>query len=96
MIKFEIQSTGARVATIHESEDQIVEVLQRGDGRLDLIVHNRRGDTDRWDDLSAVLKPEEFADLGRAADYAVCVEKDCPDFGKPCERMCGCHYSWRL
>lgn len=61
------QHYGALVATIVETPDTVVEVCQRAGGSFDLIIHNRRGESDHWDDLSAALKPEHFEALGSIA-----------------------------
>jgi hypothetical protein len=62
------QAHGAIVATILETDDSIVEVQERNDGVYGLIVHHRREDRDRWDDLTAYLKPEHFDLLGSVAE----------------------------
>ena len=67
-IKFEKQTYGAVVATILETDDSIVEVQERNDGTYGLIIHTRRNDSDRWDDLTAYLKPEHFDALGSVAN----------------------------
>lgn len=64
---FKKEQYGATVATILETEDSIVEVQERNDGQYGLIVHSRRCDNDRWDDISAYLKPEHFDMLGAIA-----------------------------
>jgi hypothetical protein len=70
--KFQIQQLGgADVATILDNESEVLEIVRRSDGTFELIVHNRRGETDRWDDLSVVLKPQHFAVLGSIAEMAV-------------------------
>jgi hypothetical protein len=61
------QLTGAMVATILDNENEVLEVLKRSDGKYDLIVHNRRGETDQWDDFTVTLKPAHFAVLGTIA-----------------------------
>lgn len=91
MITFKKERYGADVATIHEGDDQIVEVLRRKDGRFDLIVHSRRHDTDRWDDLTATLKPADLLALGEVADAYLCIEPECPSHGQPPSRSCKCH-----
>jgi hypothetical protein len=60
---------GAMVATIHETPDGMVEVVARKDGRYGLVVHARRGESDRWDDLSAYLTADEFDALGSVAGH---------------------------
>lgn len=65
--KFVKEKYGATVATILETDDSIVEVQERNDGVYGLIVHHRRLDSDRWDDLTAYLKPEHFELLGSIA-----------------------------
>ena len=64
---FKLESSGAEVATILDNENAVLEVMKRSDGTYELTVHNRRGETDRWDDLSVVLKPRHFAVLGSIA-----------------------------
>jgi len=64
---FKEQSTGARVATILDNENEALEVMRCADGKYDLIIHNRRGETDRWEDLTVTLKPAHFAALGTIA-----------------------------
>jgi len=65
--KFEKQETGAVVATILETDDSIVEVQERHGSVYGLIVYTRRGDGDKWDDLTAYLRPEHFDALGSVA-----------------------------
>lgn len=65
--KFKRDSAGADVATIHEADGEVVEVLRCSDGKFELTIHNRRGESDRWDDLSATLKPAHFEALGSIA-----------------------------
>ena len=77
--KFEKQHYGAVVATILETDDSIVEVQERNDGVYGLIIHTRRHDSDRWDDLTAYLKPEHFEALGSVARRMR--EKDGQDYG---------------
>ena len=48
--------------------NSIVEVQERNDGTYGLIIHTRRNDSDRWDDLTAYLKPEHFDALGSVAN----------------------------
>lgn len=92
MIEFRKQRYGAEVATLLEDDEQAVEVLRRADGDFELTVHIRRGkNPDAWDDLTAVLKPEHFIDLGKIADMTLCREQDCPSFGQPPGRSCKCH-----
>jgi hypothetical protein len=67
MIEFKKEIYGAEVATIVENEDEILEVLRRSDGKFDLTVHCRRPKTGRWDDLTVVLEPRHFKDLGDIA-----------------------------
>lgn len=64
--KFATQTYGAVVATIFEGNDVLVEVHKRQHS-AELIIHNRRGETDRWDDCTADLKPEYFEMLGSVA-----------------------------
>ena len=68
--KFERQRFGAMVATIKETADGALEVLARNDGRFVLTVHNRTGETDRWEDMSITLEPKHFEMLGSIADAA--------------------------
>jgi hypothetical protein len=92
MFEFKREKYGADVATILETEDQIVEVLRHPYGTFQLIVHNRRRDNpDLWDDLSATLTPQHFIELGKVADHAICHERECPYFGKSPSRSCKCH-----
>ena len=65
MVEFQKQQYGAEVATILDNENETVEVMRRSDGTFELIIHNRRGETDTWDDLTAILKAEHFVELGR-------------------------------
>lgn len=66
--KFVQQHYGAVVATIMETEDTLVEVCQRHGGDFDLTIHSRRGgESDRFDYLTASLKPEHFEALGSVA-----------------------------
>jgi hypothetical protein len=62
--QFEKQAGGATVATIRETDDGLLEVQDMGDGTFNLIVHSRRGETDRFDDLSIRLEPKHFTMLG--------------------------------
>lgn len=62
--KFEKQRFGAMVAQIHETEFEAIEVQARNDGKFILTVHNRRGDTNLWDDMSVTLEPKHFEMLG--------------------------------
>lgn len=91
MIEFKIQKFGADVATIHVGEDQIVEVGRLPNGLFDLTVYQRRPGTDTWDDLTAVLKPEDFMKLGEVPDHYLCTEENCPSFKQRAPRSCGCH-----
>ena len=54
MIEFKKERFGAEVATIHESSDQIVEVVRRQDGLFDLTIHNRVWDV-QWEDIDAIF-----------------------------------------
>lgn len=65
--KFEKQRFGATVAQIHETAFEAIEVQARNDGKFVLTVHNRRGDTNLWDDLSVTLEPKHFEMLGSIA-----------------------------
>lgn len=91
MVKFNKQTYGADVATILDNEDEIVEVLRREDGNFELTVHNRRGGTEGWTDLSAILTPEHFIELGKIADQTLCREQDCPSFDRSPGQSCKCH-----
>lgn len=91
MINFKKQHYGAEVATILNNEQEVVEVVRRTDGDFELTVHNREGESDRWHDLSAVLKPAHFVALGQIAELALCSERDCPSFGQLRGRSCLCH-----
>ena len=82
---------GTDVATVTESADQIVEVLRRKDGLFDLTIHRGNEETGRWDDMTAVLKPDDFIRLGTVADHTLCQEPECPSFEKPPSRGCKCH-----
>lgn len=65
---FRREAFGAMVATILETADVIVEVLV-GEGKTyALIVHNRVGETDRFEDMTANLTAEQFRMLGSVAD----------------------------
>lgn len=91
MAEFKRQKYGSDVATILETDEQVLEILRRRDGIFDLIVHNRILDTDRWEDLTVNLKPEHFIELGNIADMTLCFHPDCPSFKKPPSRSCKCH-----
>lgn len=93
MIEFKKERYGADVATIHESAEQIVEVVRRDDGLFSLIIHNRVSG-DRWEDLTATLSAAEFIKLGEVADAYQCVEAGCPSFGRLASRGCRCHPSY--
>ena len=73
--KFERQRFGAMVATIVETAHVTLEVLARNDGRFVLTVHNRTGETDRWEDLSVTLEPRHFEMLGSIARQQPLSEK---------------------
>ena len=66
---FRIETTGARVATISETDDEVVEVQDCGDCGYRLIVHNRRPHSDVWDDLSATLTLQHLRMLGDIASH---------------------------
>lgn len=65
--EFKQQAFGADVATILETEDTLVEVVKLPRGQHQLVIHNRRGETDQWDDLSATMAPHHLAALGSIA-----------------------------
>lgn len=65
------QLGGADVATILDNENETLEVVRRTDGTFELIIHNRRAETDTWDDLSVTLKPAHFSVLGSISWMAV-------------------------
>lgn len=68
MVEFVKQEFGgATVATILETDDSVVEVMERNDGTYELIVHARRSEHGEREDLSARLKPEHFDLLGSVA-----------------------------
>lgn len=67
--QFEKQSTGALVAMICQTTDGLLEVQDMGDGTFNLTVHSRRGETDRFDDLSIRLRYKHFALLGSIAAH---------------------------
>lgn len=67
---FKIQAHGADVATILDSDNETLEIVRRTDGTFELVVHNRRFESDTWDDLSVILKPQHFAVLGSIAEMA--------------------------
>ena len=94
MIEFKKQAYGADVATVLENEDSVLEVLRRKDGKFELTIHSRQPDTDRWEDLTSVLEPPHFIELGRIADMVLCNEPDCPSFGQVPSRSCKCHPRW--
>lgn len=73
---FKKEQFGGDVATILETENQVLEVLRHSNGLFSLIVHNRQGDTDRWDDMSVTLKPQHFSVLGSIAAMAAPVTPD--------------------
>jgi hypothetical protein len=73
--KFEKQRFGATVAQIHETAFEAIEVQARNDGKFVLTVHNRRGDTDLWDDMSVTLGPKHFEMLGSIANQRPMSEK---------------------
>lgn len=90
MIEFKTERYGADVATIHESADQIVEVVRRKDGFFDLVIHNRVWHT-QWEDKTATLSAAEFIKLGEVADSYLCVDSSCCYFGAPAAQECACH-----
>ena len=90
MIEFKTERYGADVAIIHESSDQIVEVVRRKDGLFDLIIHVRVWDT-QWEDKTATLTAADFIKLGQVADSYLCVESECSYFGSPAPQECRCH-----
>lgn len=73
--KFEKQRFGVTVAQIHETDYAAVEVQARNDGKFVLTIHNRRGDTNLWDDMSVTLEPKHFQMLGSIADQRPMSEK---------------------
>ena len=90
------QKYGADVATILDNDVECVEVARRTDGNFELTVHNRHGgDSDRWDDLTAVLKPEHFVELGKIAVLSLCNERECCSFGKVRGQSCKCHVRFK-
>lgn len=95
MVNFKVEKYGADVATIHATENQIVEVVRRRDGLFDLTIHRRDEEANRWDDMTAELTPIHFLDLGEVADHYQCVNKNCPSFGQRPSRSCRCHPSYR-
>jgi hypothetical protein len=64
---------GADVAHISTTDAHVVEVQRLHDGRLNLIVHQRHANSDRWDDCSAILTPRDFAVLGSIATMGECI-----------------------
>ena len=91
--KFEKQRFGATVAQIHETDYAAVEVQARNDGKFVLTVHNRRGDTHLWDDMSITLEPKHFEMLGSIANQQPMSEKPSdisdifgPNVGPPTEK----------
>ena len=95
MIEFKKQHYGADVATVLDNEAEVVEVMRRSDGKFELTVHNRQGESDRWRDISAVLKPEHFVELGKIAEMALCSERECVSFGKVRGWSCMCHHRFK-
>lgn len=79
---FKHEPGGAEAATILETDDRIVEVQKLNDGAFSLIVHSRRPDSDQWDDLSATLKPRDFAVLGSIATMGAQCDCGAPNDGK--------------
>lgn len=57
------EAGGAVVATILQDDDQIVEV-QKMEGSYRLTIHSRRDESDRWDDLTAVVLDKHLALIG--------------------------------
>ena len=91
--KFEKQRFGATVAQIHETDYAAIEVQARNDGKFVLTVHNRRGDTNLWDDMSITLEPKHFEMLGSIANQKPMSEKPSdisdifgPNVGPPTEK----------
>lgn len=66
-LQFKKEVYGANVATLLDNEHEIVEIVKRTDGTFDFIVHNRDGETDRWNEKSATLTKKHMALLGRLA-----------------------------
>jgi hypothetical protein len=64
MPEFKREAGGAIVATIREDDDQIVEVQRLAESDFTLIIHNKNAGGG-WDDLTAYLKADDFAELGR-------------------------------
>lgn len=64
MTEFKKQASGPDVATIFDNENQVVEVTRRDDGQFDLTIHRVAEDSDTWDDMTAVLRPGHFIELG--------------------------------
>jgi Ser/Thr protein kinase RdoA (MazF antagonist) len=67
--KFEKSANYPPTATILDNDNEVLEVVSRQDGSFELTVFNRRGGTDRWDDMSVVLKKEHFEALGSIASH---------------------------
>lgn len=91
--RFEKQRFGATVAQIHETDYAAVEVQARNDGKFVLTVHNRRGNTNLWDDMSVTLEPKHFEMLGSIANQRPMSEKHSdisdifgPKVGPPSEK----------
>lgn len=61
------QTFGAVVATIRETDDALLEIQKLPDGTFSLTVHNRVGETDRFEDMSIKLDRKHFAMLGSIA-----------------------------
>ena len=72
---------GATVATILETDDSVVEVMERNDGTYELIVHARRSEYGPREDLSARLKPEHFELLGSIAKRMRATQQQEKDHG---------------
>lgn len=64
-LQFEAQAYDAIVATIRQTDDALLEVVKGRDGTFNLVIHNRVGETDRFEDLSIRLEPKHFALLGQ-------------------------------
>lgn len=85
--KFERQRFGAMVATILETEYGALEVVARNDGKFVLTIHNRTGESDRWEDLSVTLEPKHFEMLGSVPEKCSEVSDIFgPNVGPPTEK----------
>lgn len=56
-------SNGPLVARAYDADGLIVEIVKLPLGKFELIIHNRRGDSDCWDDCSAELPSKWFAEI---------------------------------